>query len=109
MQSMQIINGFSDMKSQFIRKTKTTKATQELELWFTQTDDALYMHDKAEHKTNMLIALKIKNQWVNRLEQRSMAARLLNSHILKANSGTHKDMASALNDEYLTGGFLLKH
>jgi hypothetical protein len=104
MQSMQVINGFSDMKSQFIRKTKTPKATQELELWFTQSQDALYMHDKAEHKTNMLIALKINNQWQNRLAPNSLGARTLDYLINQADE--HHLIAMSINNENLSCGFL---
>jgi hypothetical protein len=57
MLSYQIIYGFSDIKSAFRTKSRIIKPIDELELWFTFSENVLYVHDYDEFLKYMPLAV----------------------------------------------------
>ena len=104
MEQIQVIRGFSDIKIQLIKKCNLNKAPKELELWFTEDEHATYVHDNEDHYVNMLIALKINQKWISRLEPTSPGEQLLNNVI--ANKAHIENLSGELNFRYKLFGFI---
>lgn len=57
MQQLEIVSGFSDLKSILIRTYNIEKSRQRVRLWFSESDNRLSMHDYYEHKNSVLLSL----------------------------------------------------
>jgi hypothetical protein len=57
MDSIHIVNGFSDIKRQFINKRRLQKEPHELRLWFSLSADVLFVHDYDVHEKSMVMAI----------------------------------------------------
>jgi hypothetical protein len=77
MQSYQIIAGFSDIKSELRIRAKTNKEMAKLRLWFSMSNDILYVHDFDHHKCCFAIAIKRDGEWNVRLDNRTFGHKLI--------------------------------
>ncbi len=57
MRTHQVVAGFSDLKSEFIDKTRTKTPADRLILWFTFEDQVLCVHESSAPTHFMIIAL----------------------------------------------------
>jgi len=58
MDSLQIKNGFSDLKDELRTRLRIQKSMSDLSLWFSVSNGEVYMHDYDNHGSNLIIALK---------------------------------------------------
>ena len=58
MRDAQIRAGFSEIKSEFIRKTRTTTPIEQLKLWFSYEDHVLCAHEEGHPKAFVILALR---------------------------------------------------
>ncbi len=78
MQPHQIISGFSEIKSEFRRRARTNKNMHELELWFSFSDNVLWVHDYSAHEVKIILGVlnSSGNKWTIFLEFESLGERL---------------------------------
>ncbi len=104
MKAYQIIAGFSDIKSVFRTKTKTSKTMEELDLWFSIEDDVLYAHDRILHDQCIALAVYNKNHkyWSVTLKPNTYGKRLV---VDVCAEHKIKTVCARLNDLYVLHGF----
>jgi hypothetical protein len=57
-ESIQIKNGFSDLKDDFRTRLRIQKSMNNLRLWFSVSNGEVYVHDYSNHYANMILALR---------------------------------------------------
>jgi hypothetical protein len=65
MDSVQIKNGFSDLKDDFRTRLRIQKSMIEIRLWFSVSNGEVYMHDYENNESNLIIAMKndLTGEW----------------------------------------------
>jgi hypothetical protein len=72
MQHIDSVAGFSDLKDLLIRTHKIEKGRELIKLYFTESDDRLYMHDYNDHKKMITLCKSIREKELsNSLSRRS--------------------------------------
>ncbi len=104
MQAHYIVAGFSDIKSEFLEKTKIAKTIKDLSLWFTFEDDVLYAHDFLDHNVCIVIAIysSDKNSWNILLKEKGYGYRLV-QYLIGLSS--RDKLMKAFNEYYRSYGF----
>jgi hypothetical protein len=103
--AIQIMSGFSHIRSELRTNCRLTKSLDELALWFTFSDSVLYVHDLEEHINSMALAVcqsAKENIWVFRLREGSPGEQLLKQTIIKNKLAPNK----YLNAEYRSRGYI---
>lgn len=105
MQVHHLIAGFSDIKSDFLIKTRTTKQLENLKLWFSFKDNILYVHDYDDHNTNMVLARYNveKNLWTVYLRSTNYGEKVVQYII---GQSCANNIAENLNEKYRSYGFI---
>jgi hypothetical protein len=103
-ESYQVIAGFSDIKVEFLKKTGSTKALDELHLWFTLEDGMLAVHDYDEHKICVLVAVDNGpgKEWTIFLEPLSFGYLLIEYELT---TDVSINLAWRLNRSFKSNGF----
>ena len=101
MQDYQITSGFSDIKTQFIRKNSSLKVAKDLDLWFTFKNDFLLAHDTEFHNLVLVMAWynKRNNTWKSFLVKRSLGEKVM-AHLLQVLDCQLSQIGDGFNEEY---------
>ena len=77
MQQRELVSGFSELKDLLIRICKIERPRNQIRLYFTFSDNELWMHDYADHEKKVLL---LKNK-INHLPTDSQGWKLINDSI----------------------------
>jgi hypothetical protein len=102
---LEIMTGFSQIKSEFRSKCKIEKPLSELALWFTFSDHFLIVHDMEEHNVSMTIATLMsssENRWQIFFPENSPGHQLIKMAYEKNKLRPEKE----LNTQYKLTGFI---
>jgi hypothetical protein len=102
MQSLHIIGGFSDIKSQFIKKYYLERAPVKLRLWFSIEDQIVYVHDYKYHNKCMMVAVFDGLVYESRIDI-DRVKRLVN-YAFDLSKNKNNDIADELNNLYASHG-----
>ena len=66
MQQREFVSGFSDLKDLLIQTYKIGKTREFVKLYFTETEDKLFMHDYDDHKKALTLVVSISDREIAR-------------------------------------------
>jgi hypothetical protein len=98
------MTGFSHIRSKFKTKCKIEKPLEKLAMWFTYSNEFLFVHDMEDHKTSMPLAQRKtenENNWVIFLKPNSPGELLVNEAINNEKLRPDED----LNNNYRQSGY----
>jgi hypothetical protein len=98
MQSIEIVSGYSDLKTLLVRTYKIDRPVEFIRLFFSESQNELLLHDYDDHKKIIHICYSIKMKDIRPRLSR-------NSNQLILESLNQKSPAQFLNDGFKLYGF----
>jgi hypothetical protein len=99
MKNTSLIYGYTDIKLHLIEKCRIKKPAYEIVLWFSERDNEVYVHDRYNHESSTIIALKLKDRWLYYLNQNSLGDKTVRYYVNQL-SAAQPSLSKAMNEGY---------
>ena len=98
MQTRQFISGFSDLKNLLIKTYKIEKESDQIKLYFSESENNLILHDYDNHARTIVLVFDVRRKRIEKWLSRS-------AHLIVERSLMNKAPAKYLNEGFQLYGF----